>query len=215
MFEEVFPGVSALISEANSCNIYLLHGKENVLIDTGLEHDVVLLELALEELGVLPQSVSMILFTHGHADHIGGAKLFPKAVTWMSRHDGKLVNERDADFTVAKWSNQTYYPDIKKFFSQKQMFKINSLELEVIETPGHTKGSVCFHDSKNKLLFSGDTLFKGAVGRFDLPSANKDELKQSIEAISRLDFNLLLPGHMDILKGKQRENIKTAQKFLV
>jgi hydroxyacylglutathione hydrolase len=84
----------------------------------------------------------------------------------------------------------------------------------VIHTPGHTQGSVCFFDRAQKMLFSGDLLFKGSVGRWDLPSGNKEQLLNSINAVKRLDFEMLFPGHGLILREQQRENIESVLKQL-
>lgn len=213
MFQKISSNLYALISETNSCNIFLLKGP-NILIDTGLEKDKAYLEKSLKELDLTPNDISKVLFTHGHVDHIGGAVLFSNTEFWMSQHDGELVNKKDENFTVSKWFKQTYYPNIKNFYSKDQVFDLEDFSLKVIETPGHTKGSVCFYDEKNKILFSGDTLFENSIGRYDLPTSNKEELKDSIEKISKLDFNLLLPGHMSIVKENQKDNLIEARKLL-
>lgn len=213
MFQKIFSNIYALLSESGSCNIFLLKGL-NILIDTGLEKDSGFLEKSLKELNLAPNDISKVLFTHGHVDHIGGAVLFPNAEFWMSKHDGDLVNKKDENFTVSKWFKQTCYPTLKNFYSHNQIFDFGDFSLKVIETPGHTKGSVCFYDEKNKLLFSGDTLFEKSIGRYDLPTSNKEELKDSIEKLLKLDFNLLLPGHMDIVKENQKDNLKEARKLL-
>ena len=213
MFQEIYENVFALISKTYSSNIFLIKGKENILIDAGLEANAEFLKEQLKEIGLAPESISIILFTHGHADHIGGAVLFKNAKMFMSEHDGKLVNTKDNDFTVANAFNQKFFPKVN-YFSKNQVFKINDFELKVIETPGHTKGGVCFFDEKKKILFSGDTLFNGTVGRSDLISSNKKELIESIEKLKKLDFDLLLTGHGKILKSNQKENLDFALELL-
>lgn len=215
MFEQTrFNGLFAFRSSSASCNIYLLKGSQNVLIDTGLESDSSALEHALAQVSLSPKDISIVLHTHGHADHIGGNILFPDAQKWMGQHDGALVNKKDDKFTVAYMFNQKFYPTINNFYSKNKIFLFPPFTFQVIETPGHTKGSICLHDRKNKILISGDTLFNGAVGRYDLVSSSKQDLLSSIKKISSLDYELLLSGHGAILAGKQKENILIAMQLL-
>ena len=86
--------------------------------------------------------------------------------------------------------------------------------MQVIETPGHTKGSVSFYEKKNKLLFSGDCLFKGNIGRYDLESGSKEEMKESLEKLLKLDSKVLLPGHGEILRENYEDNIKEVKTLI-
>jgi glyoxylase-like metal-dependent hydrolase (beta-lactamase superfamily II) len=81
--------------------------------------------------------------------------------------------------------------------------KIGHVTLQVILTPGHSPGSLCFYYPKEKVLISGDTLFQLGVGRTDLPGGNLEDLARSIERLSRLETDYLLPGHGDMIKGKK------------
>ena len=75
------------------------------------------------------------------------------------------------------------------------------MELELIHSPGHSPDSICFYCQKDKILICGDVIFNGNTGRVDLPGGTADELRQSIEELSRLEIEYLLPGHMDIVTG--------------
>ncbi|MFH1391276.1 MAG: MBL fold metallo-hydrolase [Candidatus Diapherotrites archaeon] len=214
MFEKITENLYRLIVQGNSSNVFLIKADQNILIDTGLEADSKKLEQALENENLIPKDISLILHTHGHADHIGGDILFPRAEKWMSKFDGELVNEKDDSFVLASWFNQYHYPEINNFYKKNQVFEFGNFSLKVIETPGHTRGSVSFYDEKNKILFSGDTLFKGTIGRYDLNSSSKEELTESIKKISQLDYKILLPSHGEILRENQKENIEAAFKLL-
>ena len=75
---------------------------------------------------------------------------------------------------------------------------------QVYETPFHTEGSVCFLNAKLSALFSGDSLFKGSIGRYDLPTSNKNNIKSSLEIIKEFDENLIVyPGHGEITTIKE------------
>lgn len=74
--------------------------------------------------------------------------------------------------------------------------EIEKLGIKVFKTPGHTKDSVCF--LYKKILFSGDTLFHNGIGRTDLPSGNKEEMKKSLDFLKKLNYEILCPGHVNI-----------------
>ncbi|MBI5553841.1 MAG: MBL fold metallo-hydrolase [Candidatus Diapherotrites archaeon] len=213
MVSEIFPGVFRFVHPP-SANVYLLKGtSRNVLIDCGLQKHAPLLSQELVSRRIFPTDVSEIWFTHAHADHIGGAVLFPKSRKRMHALDGGMVNEKRGDFTYSPAFREEFFLFIDSFFEEGQILSCPPFSLKVIFSPGHTAGSVCFWDEQNGLLFSGDTLFKGTVGRWDLLSGNKSALRESVEKLSKLKFSLLLPGHGEVLKGKQEGNFGKA--FLV
>jgi len=72
---------------------------------------------------------------------------------------------------------------------------LGEFRLRVLETPGHTKGGVCFYDEISSALFSGDTLFENGVGRTDFPGGSLASLKNSLKYISNMDVKGLYPGH--------------------
>jgi glyoxylase-like metal-dependent hydrolase (beta-lactamase superfamily II) len=78
------------------------------------------------------------------------------------------------------------------------------LTFQVIQTPGHSPGSVCIYWPDKKVLFTGDVAFNQGIGRTDLPGGDGQELKESIKRISLLDVEYLLSGHGDILSGREK-----------
>ncbi len=97
-----------------------------------------------------------------------------------------------------------FEPDI---LLQEGELKIGNMTFQVIQTPGHSPGSVCIYWPDKKVLFSGDVAFNQGIGRTDLPGGDGQELKESIKKISLLDVEYLLSGHGDILAG--HEKVKT------
>lgn len=209
MFRQIFPGLFFFESPADGSNVFLLAGKKTALVDSSAKSNSAFLASSVEKTGFDAKQIDLILHTHGHADHFGGDFLFPKAEIRMHKFDAKFVNACDENFSFAN-AIPADFPKINSFFSENQIVDLGKFKLKVFFTPGHTKGSVCFFDEKNKLFFSGDTLFSGSFGRTDLPSGNPLELKASLKKILKLNFNLLLPGHGKILQGSQKQNIEAA-----
>lgn len=86
--------------------------------------------------------------------------------------------------------------EIEKKFGIKANTKTNHFNYEIIKTPGHTDDSISFYFPNEKVLFSGDFLFLGTIGRTDLPTGNIDDMKKSLELISKYDDDIIVyPGH--------------------
>lgn len=169
-------------------NIYIVKGKEWIAIDAGdrIFHGDV--EKELKQV-VDPEKISKLLFTHLHCDHIGNIDLFPKAEFYAHEEEISSLDNNALDTVLSesliKASNLKLKPLPKKFGS-----------LEVIHSPGHTRGSVCFYLRKEKILFSGDTLFSmTSCGRTDLPTSAPEKLKETLDRLYKLDIKLLCPGH--------------------
>ena len=163
------------------------------IVDPGQEADR--LVSLLKKKGLTPAAV---LLTHAHFDHIGAVpglqKAFPGLPVFVHEKDvpmiGHPLNQLPPD-----------YPPVKRF-EHLEVLKsggqttLKGLEVEIIETPGHTPGGVCYYFKKNKLLLSGDTLFAGSVGRTDLPGGDMATLMKSLEKLTALpEDTLVIPGH--------------------
>lgn len=215
MFEKLGENLFGFFPDGISSNVFLLVGKRNVLIDSGSEQNSSELKSALKETGFSPNDIDLILHSHGHCDHFSGDVLFRKAEIRMHGFDAEYVNIKDGSFTAGSLLGTTFFPKIKSFFSENETISLGVFELDVLPTPGHTQGSVCFFDSDKKILFSGDTLFKGCPGRFDLPSGSKKKLVSSLLKLKSVGFKTLLPGHGQAVLAGQGKNIDLAMKCLV
>ena len=145
--------------------------KKIIIIDTSSFINRPELKKNLEYLNINSDEVNVLLLTHNHFDHIGNIKFFKNA---------KIYGGSD-------FKN-------KKFLSLRGL-KIK--EIKVIKTPGHTAGSVCFYLIKEKVLFSGDTLFNnGFIGRTDLPNSRPEKMKNSLKKLEKIEYKILCPGHL-------------------
>lgn len=136
-----------------------------------------------------------ILLTHGHFDHIkavDGLYEKYKCPIYLNEEDVELVKDKHAAESFMISNCPTISKPITSLKEEKM--NIGPFEFEVIFTPGHTKGSVCFKFEND--LFTGDTLFKCGVGRTDLKGGDNKALKSSLRILKNLDSNLFIhPGH--------------------
>ncbi len=217
MFQKIFPGIFAFISQSEGSNCFLLlGGEEKVLVDSSTEDNKAGIISGLSALELTPKDISLIIHTHCHADHFGCDCLFPKAKVAMHEKDAKAVNAVDAAATCSQFFPGLRFPKITKTISHNQLVDLGGIRLRVVATPGHTAGSVCFLEEKQLLLFSGDTLFAGGFGRTDLPSGSSAEMAESLRKLQKLRFSLLLPGHGPLLRGawENKNNLKLLLRSL-
>lgn len=177
---------------ANS-NLFLLMLTEPILIDTG---DRQYNAQVLEEIKSIidPAEIKTILLTHLHYDHIGNLDLFPNAEIHLHEEELKSFNSNQFETILSENLIENFTKEIEfKLITSKLMEKLG---LEMVYTPGHTVGSVCFYYPEKKMMFTGDTLFYGNhVGRTDLPSSVPEKLEESIQVILNYEIDILCPGH--------------------
>lgn len=166
-------------------NCYLASDENGVtaVIDPGYEPETILARAAQEKL-----QIGAILLTHGHFDHVGGVRAIADAArcpVWM--------DEKERDLPSFITNGKLYYTDL---FKEGTVLRVGKLTFTVLETPGHTPGSVCLRCGN--ALFSGDTLFAGSYGRTDLPGGSMADLRASLIRLAAIPENLtVLPGHGD------------------
>ncbi len=199
---KLFEGLHAFLwtsMTANNCNTYLIDGPAKVLIDPGHLQLFDRVAASLKSIGVELSDIDLVLVTHAHPDHFEAARLFKDlpAPFALSAEDWRMVEE------LGKYSPgfdiKAYTPD---FFLDSGDLDVKGTRLQVIPTPGHSRGSVSLYWPDTKALFTGDVVFRGGLGRTDLPGGHGESLKQSIRGLKSLDTEWLLPGHGDIISGK-------------
>ena len=214
---KISPGIFAFVSESDGSNCFLLKGKKHIaIVDSSTPGNSQQILEWLSSLSLKPADITLILHTHCHADHFGNDSLFPKAKIAMQANDASAINRQDKDVACTHFFFGTIFPKVTEFLSGKKTIDLGGIKLRVLETPGHTSGSICFFEQSKGILFSGDTLFAGSIGRADLPGGDAELLQQSLLSLSRLKIKLLLPGHGEILKGEKenKANIDAALKIV-
>lgn len=179
-----------------STNCYIVYDeilKKGIIIDPGADGNRIIAK-AME----LEVQIEYVVFTHFHFDHIlayhkvKGA--FPSAVTLISEKEEPAMTDETKSllfYTEDTFEKITDYNTVK----EGDLITFGEASLKVIETPGHTQGCICLYG--NGILFSGDTLFYGSVGRWDFPGGSlNDELSSIREKLFILpEDTRVYPGH--------------------
>jgi Zn-dependent hydrolases, including glyoxylases len=174
---------------AYAANCYILMDedtKESAIIDPG--EDVHNLIKAITD---MKARVKYILLTHGHADHTGAAVQLKNEFNsplYINEQDYQMIN--NGEFMYGDVAGE-----VDKYISEGDTFKLGNSEIRCILTPGHTPGGVCF--LVDNMIFTGDTLFAGSIGRTDLAGGDFDIIIKSIkEKLMKLPDDItVLPGH--------------------
>ena len=176
-------------------NCYLVWSDEDnigVIIDPGDEDEMIVENI--EKNRIDPNA---ILLTHGHGDHIGAVGPLKKRYDipiYIGKDDAPMLLSPSANISAA-FGYEIICPPADFLMNDEDVFKIGSIEFEVITTPGHTSGGVCYY--AENCLFCGDTLFNGSIGRTDLPGGDYKTLLESIDKklLCLPDDIKCYPGH--------------------
>jgi hydroxyacylglutathione hydrolase len=192
-------------------NCYILRSGEQVtdclIIDTGL--DVRPLLEFLEKNKLNPVAV---ILTHGHIDHIAGIeelrKKYPSIKVYIHKLDGETLT--DSVSNLSFMTNDSFIAEkADHLVEEKDLIEETVIQLSVIHTPGHTPGGMCLYSQKDGVVFVGDTLFAGSVGRTDFPGGDMRRLIEGIkEKLLKLpDATVVYPGHgPQTTIGREKKN---------
>jgi len=166
-------------------NVYLVDKK--IVIDSGPASYKGVVRKELSKVVELDK-VKKVIFTHLHMDHIGNFDLFAKAEFYASKE------------AIEDFKKMPAMVVLDPILAVRFKVKLNPLEkldgFRIIKTPGHTRGSICLFYEKEKVLFSGDTLFfNDNFGRTDLFDSAPDNMDESLNKLKKLDYKILAPGH--------------------
>ena len=197
-------------------NCYIIQDestKETMIIDPGNTP-----ENLINILDAMQINLKYIILTHCHADHINGIKSIKE------KYGGKvLIHRKDAEGLKNPDINLSKHIGLDSIIIEEDariddgdILHIGQMEFEVISTPGHTCGSICLYCEKEKMLFSGDTLFRGSWGRVDLPTSSFEDIISSItnKLINLPEDTIVYPGHgkTTIIKEEKPIYLEMRQK---
>ena len=177
-------------------NCYFLKNKETgemLIIDRG--DNAGKIEQKILEMQGKPMA---ILLTHGHFDHILAAEEIRKKYNipiYACRQEEEMLREPSINMTVHYGQGCSIVPDV--FLEDLDVIRLAGFSVQMIHTPGHTKGSCCYYLKDEGVLFSGDTVFYGSVGRTDFPGGSTAEIVRSLHKLvdSLPEETEVFPGH--------------------
>jgi len=180
-------------------NCYVLRETEAagdcLILDVGLEPAELVNFLQQHKLNAVA-----VILTHGHIDHIAGVTAlrqnFPEIKVYIHKLDAEMLT--GAPTNLSALAGQTFSTEPADIFiAEADNIDKAGIRLEVLHTPGHTPGGISLYSKDDRLVFVGDTLFAGSVGRTDFPGASFTQLKKSIKEklLTLPDETLCLPGH--------------------
>ena len=181
-------------------NCYLVMNqktKETIIVDPGAEADRIV--SALTKMQAKPV---VILLTHGHFDHAGAAaSLAEKYGLLVYAHEKEAETLADSRINLSgpmAGGAVTYHADI--FLKDEQEIDLAGFHIRVLHTPGHTPGGCCYYFPYEDVVFPGDSLFCGSIGRTDLKGGRSSQLVRAVKdkLMSLPDRTTVYPGHNDI-----------------
>lgn len=195
-----------MVGETNCYIIQDENTKETMVIDPGGEADRI-----SEMLDTLNANVKYIVLTHCHGDHIAGVKRIKE------KYGGKILIHfedepglRDPQINLSDYIGLgTITLEADSRLNDDDLIHIGDIEFKVLHTPGHTKGGICLYIESEKILFSGDTIFRGTWGRTDLPTGSFEAAIKSIteKVMTLSEDTIIYPGHGKSTMVKEEEPI--------
>jgi len=196
--------IKAIYGRGMSCNVFFLRGDWKVLIDSGMDEQL---------LRILP-GLDAIINTHSHFDHTAmNRRLVEKfgCEVWMGRDEAEFFEADPQRATASQFFDVGSDMDFKiaRKLEDGDSLDFGDFALDVISTPGHTVGGICLYEPETKALFSGDTVFAQGFGRYDLAGGDLEKLRASIARLGELDIATLYPAHGPILENGVNEYIRS------
>ncbi|AEB68241.1 MULTISPECIES: MBL fold metallo-hydrolase [Methanothrix] len=194
-------------------NVYLVLDEKPILVDAGMMAGPTLKNI---KKFIDPAKIELIVLTHCHHDHSGAAPALKEATgarLMLSEKEVGCIGDELASVAYLFGQQAPEYK-VDETLKEGMVLDIGEWKLEVMETPGHSTGSLCLYERTEKVLFSGDTVFPdGNIGRTDMFGGSTDELVRSIQRLTELDVKVMYPGHMDITSQNVNRQIQMSLRF--
>ncbi|MBP9042035.1 MAG: MBL fold metallo-hydrolase [Spirochaetes bacterium] len=200
----------------NNCNSFYFGEPFNILFDPGLKNYTDMLLKQMRDDGLDADKIAYVINTHSHPDHFEGTVNFTSKGIPAGMHKEEIIFLKQLGPLFFQMMGMQF-PDLKFDIELEEgLWHIGEHSLEIYKTPGHSPASVCIYWKEKKTLVCGDLVFNSSFGRVDFPGGNAKLLKESIDRISQLDIEYLLPGHMDIVAGKNNviKNFEVIKQYL-
>ena len=188
----------------NNCNSYYRGGEVQALIDPGLTRYLPDLLNQMSADGIKKENIRYIINTHSHPDHLQGSELFDPELVKIALHQKELEFLKGIGGQLYGLFGITVPQMQINFPLEEGDVTLGNQSFKIILAPGHSPGSIGLYWPAQKALFCGDVIFEQSVGRTDFPGGNGSLLKKSIVSFSELDLELLFPGHMGIVEGREK-----------
>jgi hydroxyacylglutathione hydrolase len=186
-------------------NTYIIKGSPGIIIDPGNTKFLATRVGMMHQDGIDPKDIGIIVNTHLHIDHRTANEAFKKlSGAKIALHPIQKNNYNLVVINADRLLGVEPVEFKEDYLLDEKLLKTGDIEIELIPCPGHSPDCVCYYLRKEKVLICGDVLFEMNTGRVDLPGGNAAALKQSIESLSKLDIEYLLPGHMGVVVGAEK-----------
>lgn len=167
--------------------------REGVVIDPGGDGDKIIKVIEDNKL-----KIKYIINTHGHHDHTGAnrkLKEYTNVELLIHENDGDMLTSPKRNFSMFL-GEENSGPEADRLLNENDIISFGNCKLQVIHLPGHTPGGIGLYAEKEGVLFSGDTLFYGSIGRTDLPGSDYQEMVLSLQKLMKMpDQTIVYPGH--------------------
>ncbi len=211
------PGRDKFLPDSHMYVIGTPEASDYSIVDCGLmEMGSYKLE-ELGKIGIKPNDIKRIIMTHTHIDHIGCLpellKEMPHVEICVHSAEAEQLETGDASIIFGSSMFESmirenfslpegyFKTTVHRKLNNGDLLTLGGIQFKVVHIPGHSAGSIGLWNEENRLFMSGDTIYAdGAIGRYDLESANPSELKNSLKIIGALGVDILLPCHNRIVK---------------